>query len=88
MVEFAVHKCSRCGNYMVKDFQNEKFDREEKVWDLAHTGTGTTVTSTTSGANYSGVTGVSGFPGASERRVISLVPYKCPKCNHKESYRE
>jgi hypothetical protein len=51
MVDFAVHKCPRCGNDMVKGSQNEKFDRNEKVWDLAHTGTGTTVTSTTSGAN-------------------------------------
>ncbi|MBM4306304.1 MAG: hypothetical protein FJ123_06150 [Deltaproteobacteria bacterium] len=91
MVDFAVHKCPRCGNDMVKGSQNEKFGPNEKVWDLAHTGAGTTITSTTSGANYSGVTGPwpSAPPEALKiRTVIRLVPYECPYCHHKESYRE
>jgi hypothetical protein len=88
MIDFAVHKCPKCGNDMVKDSKNEKFGPNEKVWDLAHTGTGTTITSTTSGANYSGVTGPSAPPETSIKRVICLVPYECPICHHKESYRE
>ena len=92
MADFGVHKCPRCGNDMVKGSQNEKFGPNEKVWDLAHTGVGTTITSTTSGANYAGVTGPppSAPPEAeaSIRRVICLVPYECPICHHKESYRE
>jgi predicted RNA-binding Zn-ribbon protein involved in translation (DUF1610 family) len=88
MPEFVVHKCPICGNDMVKGTKNEGYDQNEKVWDLAHTGKGTTVSTSTSGANYSGISGVSGYTGASEKRVISLVPYECPKCHKKVSYRE
>ena len=56
MTEPGRHKCPDCGNDMVKiSSQNETLGRNEKVWDLAHTGVGTTIASTTSGANYSGV---------------------------------
>jgi len=82
MVDFGVHKCPRCGNDMVKDSQNEKIGPNEKVWDLAHTGVGTTTTSTTSGANYAGVTGPppSAPPEAeaSIRRVIYKICQKTP----------
>ena len=89
MSDPAIHKCPNCGNDMLKIIlQNGKMDGSENVWDLAHTGPGTTITSTTSGANYSGVSGPPGPPEASNRRVVLLVPYECPICHRKESYRE
>jgi ssDNA-binding Zn-finger/Zn-ribbon topoisomerase 1 len=87
MTEPGRHKCPDCGNDMVKiSSQNETLGRNEKVWDLAHTGVGTTIASTTSGANYSGVSCPQ--EGSSYRRDIFLVPYECPVCHYKESYRE
>lgn len=85
----ATRKCPKCGKVMDRlDYEIEQSE-PQKVWDLGLTGSGTTVTSTTSGDRWFGVSGTSVLsPQDSKPKTIVLVPYECPNCHHKESYRE
>lgn len=64
--------------------------RDTKVWDQGITGPGITGTDTTSpsGSGYFGYSGASGASNPPEPIQIVLVPYECPNCHHKESFRD
>ena len=82
--------CPNCGRIMRKLPLPNQTDRPRKVWDLGITGPGITGTDTTSssGSSYFGYSGFSGPSSPSEPIQVLLVPYECPSCHHKESFRD
>lgn len=88
MPGFLSHKCPKCDTEMVKEEDEiEQSVRHKKVWDLGLTGSGVTTSTTTSGSGYRNVT-VTLPPECLSPRSIKLIPYRCPKCGHRESFRE
>ena len=80
--------CPKCKTEMVKiEIDSQEDTRYRKVWDLGLTGSGTTTTATTSGPDYFDVSATQP-PEKFKPTSVTLIPYKCLKCGHQDSYRE
>jgi len=87
------HQCPECKITMeeipIQQFQAD--DWEFKTVDLGSTGhSGVTVASTLSGEVplTSGYSGTSGYASMFGPKKVMLIPYQCPECGYKKSFRK